>query len=98
MRRPGRGGPRTAFGTERDAERVGCCRVELTRALLLRDRVADCGDTVVHREDEDPIVVALERLTRAHLFELDGIAELADDPADALIEIAQARRPVDRQW
>ena len=49
--------------------------------VVLVERVADRRDAVVHRKDEDAVAVAVERLARPHLDELERVGELAEDPA-----------------
>ena len=88
---------RAALGPVRDAERLGRLDVEAAGPLVLDERVADRRDAVLDREDEDAVAVALERLARAQLVDLDRVAELAEDAPERAVEVAQARRPVDGQ-
>ena len=83
---------RTALRPERDAEGVGSGGVELAGPVGLVDGVPDRRHAVVHREDEDAIAVALERLARPHLDRLERIGDLAEHPAKVVEELAQPRR------
>ena len=50
---------------------------------------------MVHREDEDPVAVALERLAGTHLDELERVGDPAEHAAEVVEQLAQPRRPVD---
>ncbi len=84
-----------ALGAGRDAERLGCLDIEAAGPFVLDERVAHRRDTVLDREDEDAIAVALERLARPQLVDLDWVAQLAEDAAERAVQVVQTRRPVD---
>ena len=52
---------------------------------------------MLDRERLEPVVVALERVARPELHELERVAEPAEDPPQAREELLEARRAVDRE-
>ena len=52
---------------------------------------------MVDGERLDPVVVAIQRVAGPHLHELEREREPPEDAAQALQQLAQARRPVDRE-
>ena len=93
--------PRWSFprsGPFGHAERVGRLDVEAARPLVLDERVADGGHAVRDREDEQLVVVALERLARRAARR--GRARYGSRPKmrrEVVEEVAEAGRPVDRE-
>ena len=52
---------------------------------------------MVDGERLDPVVAAIQRVAGPHLHELEREREPPEDAAQALQQLAQARRPVDRE-
>ncbi len=88
---------RTPLGPERDAEGIGLRVVEAARALFLDERVPDRRDAVVDREHADLVAVVRDPVAAPDLDELDRVGEPAEHPPERVVELAQARRPVDRE-
>ena len=63
---------RPKSGPERHAELARPHRVELARARILHERVAEARPAVVHVEGGDPVAVALELVVRLELVQLDA--------------------------
>jgi hypothetical protein len=81
----------------RHPELVGRLRVKAARTLVLGDRVAHGGHTVVDRKDEQPIVLTVERLAGAQLGHVDLVCQPAEDAAQRPEEVPEPGRPVDRE-
>ena len=79
----------------RDAERARRLEIEAARARVLDDAVAIGPDAVLDREGEDPVIAALERISRGELLQVDVIGELPEDAPQDAEELDEARRPVD---
>ena len=86
-----------ALGAVGHAERIGGLDVEPARPLVLDERVADRGNAVLDREDEQLVAVALERRARAQLLQLEPVRQPPEDAAQVAEEVAEPRRPVDRE-
>jgi hypothetical protein len=78
----------------RDAQRARGFEVEATRPRVLDDAVAVGPDTVLDCEGEDPVIAALERVSRRELLQVDVVGELPEDPAQDAEELDEARGPV----
>ena len=87
---------RASLGAWRDAEGVGGLHVETARARILDERVAHRRDTVGDREGGQAIVLADQLVAGPQLLQLDGVSEPPENAAQPLEELAQPRRPVDR--
>ena len=87
---------RAALRPERNAEPVGGLDVELPRAVVLDERVADRRDAVPHGERDEAVVAAVERLPGVELLELVAVGEPAEDPLQRPEQLDEAGRAVDR--
>jgi hypothetical protein len=81
----------------RDAELQRLVDVEAARPRLLDEAVPIRSDAVLHREGEDPVVGALDPLSRPELSQLDVVRQLPEDPAEDAEEVDEPRRAVDGQ-
>ena len=66
---------------------------------MLDERVADGADAVVDGEGDQPVAVALQRVARCELDDVEPVRETSEDAAQVAEEPACTRRPVhgDRQ-
>ena len=79
----------------RNAERAGRLEIEAARPRVLDDAVAVRTDAVLDHEGEDPVIAALERISRRELLQVDVVGKLPEDPPQDAEELDEARRPVD---
>ena len=88
---------RPAQGAVRDAQRLRRLDVEAAGARLLDEGVADRGHAVRDGERDDRVAVAVERVPRTQLDEVERVGQLPEDAPQRAEEVAQAGRPVDGQ-
>ncbi len=85
------------IGARRHPKTLGDPWVEAPRPLVLDQRVAVGAHSMVHPEAAHLVPVVAERLPVVELDELDVVGEPADDPAEGLEQLPQARWADDPQ-